>query len=123
MFYKNQIPLLALLSDKDYDEVDFYISNHDSACSSIFKFTNEINNSDVWSKRNYKMLKKIKLKSITLDTLLRNNNISAKDFDHWIIDLQGAALKGAENSLKSCKSIYIEVSKKIFYQNGCNWMM
>ena len=52
MFYKNQIPLLALLSDKDYDEVDFYISNHDSACSSIFKFTNEINNSDVWSKRN-----------------------------------------------------------------------
>ena len=46
MFYKNQIPLLALLSDKDYDEVDFYISNHDSACSSIFKFTNEINNSE-----------------------------------------------------------------------------
>ena len=80
-----------------------------------------------WNKmknRNHKMIKTVKLKSIKLDTLLNNNNINTKDFDHWIMDLQGAellALKGGENSLKNCKSIFIEVSLKSFYSNGSNW--
>ena len=45
-------------------------------------------------------------------------------YDHWIIDLQGAellALKGAENSLKHCKSMSIEVSTVDIYQGGVLW--
>ena len=59
-----------------------------------------------------------------LDTILEKNKISASDYNHWIIDLQGAellALKGAENSLKSCKSIYTEISKLNFYEGGVLW--
>ena len=70
MFYKNQIPLQALLSDKDNVELDFYISNYDGACSSMFNFTDEIKKSDMWSGRDYKMTKKIKLQSITLELFI-----------------------------------------------------
>ena len=59
-----------------------------------------------------------------LDTILKKNNISASDYNHWIIDLQGGellALKGAENSLKSCKSIYVETSKLKYYEGGVLW--
>ncbi len=126
MFYKNQIPLLALLSDTDGEDVDFYISNHDAACSSMYNFTNEIYNNEVWSRESgkYEMLRKIKLKTMKLDTLLENNNIDAKNFDHWIIDLQGAelkALKGGVNSIKYCKSMHVEVSKKKFYEHSVLW--
>ena len=71
------------------------------------------------------MIKSIKLKSITLDTLLKNENISTKDYNHWVLDLQGAellVLKGSEKSLKNCKSLLIEVSKKQFYSNGNIWL-
>ena len=124
MFYKNQIPLLALLSDSDNEEINFNVSNHDGACSSMFKFTDEINKSSMWAYRKYKMTKEIKLKSITLDSLLINNQIDPQKYDHWVMDLQGAelkVLKGATNSLKYCKSIYIEVSTKQFYENSVTW--
>ena len=35
------------------------------------------------------MVKKEKLKTITLDTLLKNNSIDAKEYNFWVIDLQG----------------------------------
>ena len=65
------------------------------------------------------MIKSINLKSITLDTLLKNENISTKNYNHWVLDLQGSrtfVLKGSEKSLKNCKSLLIEVSTKQFYR-------
>lgn len=124
MFLSNQKAYQAVLSNEDNKKIDFYISNYDGACSSIFKFTENIKNSDMWSNRNHKMINSIKLKTTKLDTLLKINNIDPKEYNHWIIDLQGAellALKGAENSIKFCKSIYIEVSKKKFYEEGVIW--
>ena len=59
-----------------------------------------------------------------LDTILSKNNINAKNYNHWIVDLQGAellAFKGAENSLKFCNSISVEVSKVNYYQGGVLW--
>ena len=41
-----------------------------------------------------------------------------------MIDLQGSellALKGAEESIKFCKSISIEISKKEYYTGGAMW--
>ena len=123
-FYKNQIAFQALLSDKDGDIKKFYISNNDAACSSMFDFTQEIKKSNQWKNREHKMINSIDLKTITLDTLFKNNSIVSKNYNHWIIDLQGSeylTLKGSENSLKDCKSLLIEVSKKEFYNGGVVW--
>ena len=123
-FFKNQKAFQAVLTNEDFREIDFYVSNYDGACSSIYKFTENIKKSDLWSNRNHKMINSMKLKTIKLDTLLNSNNIDPKQYNHWIIDLQGSeliALKGAENSLKFCESIFVEVSKVKFYENGVIW--
>ena len=123
-FYKNQKAFQALLTDKDDIDTNFFVSNYDSACSSIYEFTENIKSSEIWSDRNHQMIDTLNLKSKKLDTLFDKENIDPKQYNHWILDLQGAellALKGAEKSLESCKSIYIEVSKKKFYTEGVLW--
>ena len=52
------------------------------------------------------------------------NNISPDEYNHWIVDLQGSELlffKGAEEALKSCNSISVEVSKVNYYEGGVLW--
>tara|TARA_B100000780_G_scaffold211962_1_gene151727 strand:+ start:950 stop:1669 length:720 start_codon:yes stop_codon:yes gene_type:complete len=123
-FYKNQIAFQAVLTDKDDEMINFHISNYDAACSSIYNFTENIKNSDIWSDRKHEMVRSVKLQSNKLDTIFSKNKISAKEYDHWILDLQGAellALKGAEKSLLYCNSIYIEVSVKKFYTEAVVW--
>ena len=108
-FLKTKKAFQAVLTNEDFREINFYVSNYDGACSSIYKFTENIKKSDLWSNRNHKMINSMKLKTIKLDTLLNSNNIDPKQYNHWIIDLQGSeliALKGAENSLKFCESIF-----------------
>lgn len=124
-FFKNQRAVQALLNDKDNEMIKFNISNYDGACSSMFEFTNEIKKSDQWKNRNHKMINSINLKSITLDTLLKNENIQPKNFNHWVLDLQGAellVLKGSKESLKDCNSLLIEISTKQFYNNSSLWI-
>lgn len=123
-FYTTQKAYCALLGDSDNIEKTFYVSNCDAGCSSLFNFSKEVQDKVYWAENNYKMTKKLTLKMSKLDTILEKNKISASDYNHWIIDLQGAellALKGAENSLKSCKSIYTEISKLNFYEGGVLW--
>ena len=123
-FYKNQIAFQAVLTDKDDEIINFHVSNYDAACSSIYNFTNNIKNSDMWSDRNHEMVKSVKLQSNKLDTVFAKNKINPKEYDHWILDLQGAellALKWAEESLTYCNSIYIEVSIKKFYTDAVIW--
>ena len=70
------------------------------------------------------MKKKIKLKMFRLDTILKINNISPDEYTHWIVDLQGSellVLKGAEDALKSCNSISVEVSKVKYYEGVVLW--
>jgi len=122
-FYGDQIAFHALLGDQDDVQKDFFISSNDSASSSLFNFSNKVNK-DGWEGRKIHMKKKIKLKMSKLDTILSKNNINAKNYNHWIVDLQGAellAFKGAENSLKFCNSISVEVSKVNYYQGGVLW--
>ncbi len=114
--YINQIAFNHLISNKDDQEKDFFISNNDGASSSIFQFGKSV--------ENLKMVKKEKLKTITLDTLLKNHSIDAKEYNFWVIDLQGSeylALEGAKNSLKYCQSILIEISQDEYYVNGAKW--
>jgi FkbM family methyltransferase len=118
----NQFPyqkvIHALLSDKDGEQIDFKISNNDSASSSIFEFGEES------IKRDLKMISKITLKSQTLDKIVERESLEISNYDFWIMDLQGSellTLKGAQKALKSCKSILVEISKSDYYVNGASW--
>ena len=123
--YYNQKAYNYLLSNVDNELKEFNISNNDGASSSIFKFGNlSIGNESQWKERNLKMVNVIKLKSISLDTFVEENKIDIELYNHWVLDLQGAellVLNGAENSLKKCKSIFIEVSQGEVYKDGAQW--
>lgn len=48
------------------------------------------------------------------------NNIDASKYNFWNFDIQGAelmALKGATQSIKYAKAIYLEVNEKELYKN------
>jgi FkbM family methyltransferase len=122
-FYSDQKAFHVLLGDQNNIKKDFFISNNDSASSSLFNFTNEIIEKGLKGRKLY-MEKKITLKMFTLDTILKNNNISPEEYNHWVVDLQGSellAFKGAEDALKSCNSISVEVSKVQYYEGGVLW--
>ena len=123
--FKKQKPLCALLGDDDEKIVDFNLSSNDSASSSIFEYGElSTGKNTLWPHRKFKMLNKIKLRMRTLDSLLKENNIDASKHNHWVMDLQGAellAFKGAAESIKSCRSVYIEISKGDVYKGGAQW--
>ena len=119
--YYNQRAYCALIGDKNCIH-DFYISNNDAASSSIYNFSEEIQNHSSW--KNLKMIKKIKKNMTTLDNFVTQNGIDLNDYNHWVFDVQGSefkCLQGATDSIKFCKSIHIEISKKKFYQGGVLW--
>ena len=108
----------ALLSNQDDENLEFKISNNDSASSSIFDFGKKS------LEQNLKMISKINLKSQKFDTIVKKNFIELNNYNFWVIDLQGSellALNGAIDSIKKCKSILIEVSKSDYYSNGAKW--
>ena len=123
--YKYQKAYKALIYNKDHDEIDFYLSSNDYASSSIFKFGDlSVGKNSLWSKKRLEHKFKLRLKTITIDTLIKINLLDISAYNHWVIDLQGAellALQGAEQALKTCNSIYIEVSKGDVYQKGAQW--
>tara|TARA_Y100000590_G_C15442210_1_gene909300 strand:- start:168 stop:902 length:735 start_codon:yes stop_codon:yes gene_type:complete len=120
-FFYNQKAINTLLGDKNNKIVNFFISNKDASCSSIFNLSKKVIEGKLWKKDNVKMISSIKLKMKTFDQIIKNKNIKIKGYDHWIIDLQGAeihALKGSIKSLKYCNSLSVEISKRDYYENG-----
>ena len=120
----NQKAVCAVVGDKDNSEVNFYVSNSDGSCSSIYDFSENVKNGTLWGDRKFKMNSVLKLKMKKIDTLFNENKIDANNYNHWVMDLQGGellALKGATNSIKYCKSISIEISKKEYYSGGAQW--
>jgi len=123
--YKYQQVYKELLTDKTNQQLDFYLSNNDYASSSIFKFGKlSIGNESLWPNKNLKMINKIKLKTCSFDDFIEKNKINIQDFDHWVVDVQGAELsflKGAQKNIKFCNSLLIEVSKGEVYDGGSSW--
>ena len=116
--YINQKAYNILLHEFDNEVFSFNISNNDGASSSIYNFGAES------LKDNLEMVETIKLKSKKIDTFFLQESIQAKDYDFWVMDIQGAelpVLKGAQKSLESCNFIYVEVSSGDFYKNGTQW--
>ena len=120
----NQRAICTLLGDEDKKKTKFYLSNNDKASSSIFDFSEEIKNKKLWGEKNIKMNNHIFLEMRTLDSILEEYKIDSVEYNHWVVDLQGAELlflQGAIKAIKNCKSLSIEVSKKEFYSGGAKW--
>lgn len=106
--------LNALITDKDNDDINFNVTSNRGLSSSIFEL-----NEHRQMHPGVRHVQTKKLKSITLNTLLKQNNIDYKDFDCAIFDLQGAellALKGF--TLDSLKYIIVEAANFDAYK-GC----
>lgn len=104
----------AIITDKNDEDIIFNISNNVQS-SSVLEFGTH-SQEHPW----VVYVDKIKHKSITIDTFFERNNINASKYNFWNFDIQGAelmALKGATNSIKYAKAIYLEVNEKELYKN------
>ena len=103
----------AVVIDEDDKEVIFNVSNNEQS-SSVLEFgTHSQQHSGVV------YVDKIKQKTITIDTFFERNNIDASKYNFWNFDIQGAelmALKGAIQSIKYAKVLYLEVNKDELYK-------
>ena len=104
----------AVITDKDDENVVFNISNNGQS-SSVLEFgTHSREHPGIV------YVNKIQAKSITIDTFFKRNNIDASKYNFWNFDIQGAelmALKGATESIKFAKALYLEVNEKELYKN------
>ncbi len=102
------------ISDVDGD-VELHITNQDQS-SSILPLKKH---KDIYPE--IQELKKVKVASNRLDTLLENYKLDSKDYNLLNIDIQGAellALKGAHNLLVYIDALNIEVNFEELYE-GC----
>lgn len=105
----------AVITDKDDNEVTFNIASNVES-SSVLEFnTHSIEHPHVV------FVDKKQLKTVTVDSFYKRNDLEPSKYDFWNFDIQGAellALKGAENALQYTKAIYLEVNEKELYK-GC----
>ena len=104
----------ALITDKDDEDVIFNISNNVQS-SSVLEFGTH-SQEHPWVVYVNRMIKK----TITIDTFFKKNNIDPSKYNFWNFDIQGAelmALKGAVDSIKYAKALYLEVNEKELYKN------
>lgn len=113
--YKDQQAFNWLLGNEE-KIVEFYIANNGSESSSIFPFSekNIINNLSATNTLFIPMTR--------LDSKFTMSDL--ENYDHWIIDVQGAeliVLEGAGHLLTLCKTLFIECSMTEFYEGGAMW--
>ena len=104
----------AVITDKDDEEVLFNLSNNVQS-SSVLEF-----GTHSYEHPHVVYIGKIKLKTITVDSFFKRNNIDQSKYNFWNFDIQGAelmALKGATESIKYAKAMYLEVNEKELYKN------
>lgn len=119
--FPNHRAFCGLIGDAKRD-VDFHIASNFGASSSVFAFGPYATGADsLWPDANLHMHRTTRLRMRTLDTFLTENVIDAREYDHWVIDVQGAellVLKGATCGLACCKVLTLEVSTVEVYNGG-----
>jgi len=106
----------AVVSDEDGKDIEFKIANLTN-CSSILdlKYHKEIH-------PEVEIVETISMKTKTIQTLYKENNINPTKYNTLIMDIQGAellALKGMGNILNNIDIIYVEVNEKELYEGCC----
>jgi len=115
--YPDQKAFKYLLTDEDNKEVELKISNNSGVSSSILDLGLHTH---IWPKVKY--IKSIKLKSLTLTTLIKDEKIDIQKYQALIIDTQGSellVLKGASEILKKFKYIATEAADFESYVGCC----
>ncbi|MEM9771943.1 MAG: FkbM family methyltransferase [Cyanobacteria bacterium P01_D01_bin.73] len=107
----------ALVSDKDDEVRDFFITSNDRESSSIFRTT------ELHAKFGAAMTgETLKLRTARLDSILRSAGVAPDSLDILILDVQGAemlCLTGVGDYLKYIKLLKLEVTKETaFYEGG-----
>ncbi len=115
--FPRQMALRALVTDVENAEYNFNLASNSGASSSILEFNLH---RDIWP--DVKFEKTIKISSVTLPSLLKENNVDLADFDMLAIDTQGSellVLKGAIPILDSFNYIKTEVPDFEAYKGCC----
>lgn len=104
----------AIISNYDNEEVEFKITNNGESSSILNLKTHLQEHPHIHE------VKRMTLKTITLNSFYQKYNIPLNRFDFINLDIQGAellALKGATAILPFIKAIYTEVNEKELYEN------
>jgi FkbM family methyltransferase len=105
----------AVITDKDGDTITFKRTNNDQSSSVLDLGTHTRHHPQVV------VTGVTKHQTITIDTFMKLANKNPALYNFWNFDIQGAellALKGAEESIKYAKALYLEVNTEEVYQ-GC----
>ena len=106
--FPNQTSVNYLITDKDDEEYEFHIANNEGASSSIFELAQH---REIWPDIHY--TSSITLKSITLDSLIKNIGLNINSYQALVMDAQGSellVLRGAAKSLGYFKFIRTEAA-------------
>lgn len=109
--YQNQHSVCALVGSHNADSVNFHLTDNDNQSASIYK----LKDSNGFELKNTGTLK---LPLIRLDSLFSSEEL--KDYDYWVIDVQGAeleVLRGAGDLLQIANFVQVEVSTYEVYQD------
>jgi len=115
--FKNQRAVQALVTDRDDGEYQFYISDNGGASSSALV---PKKHKDVWPQVNF--TKVTSMKSVTLSSLLKREEINPSDYQALCMDVQGAemlVLHGAQTILPFLKYVKLEVADFESYEDCC----
>lgn len=115
--FPKQVAVNALITDRDGDQVDFYVANNSGASSSIFEIAEH---ADIWPEVFFE--DSVRMVSLTLDTVMSGLANPVTAYQALVIDVQGAELKvlqGAENTLSNIKYIVAEAADFNAYEGGC----
>ena len=114
--YPKQRALQYLVTDQDGARCTFHISSNDGVSSSILDLGLH---RELWPEVSYTGA--IELQSVTLSTLLRQEQIDVREFDTLVLDTQGSellVLRGAVDLLRGFRFILTEAADFEVY-NGC----
>ena len=105
----------GVISDIDNEEVTFNISSNDGASSSILDFGTHAIHHDYVTYTD-----SVKMKTITIPSLIKENNLNLDGYNFINLDIQGVelkALKGMIDLIPQFDYIYTEVNDEYVYKN------
>lgn len=110
--YTGSVCINACVSDRDGDMVDFNISNNEGQSSSMFEFgTHTIAHPGIV------FTNKLRLHTLRVDSILKERNIPAHEYDFVNLDIQGAELKALKGmDLSHVRYVYCEVNVQELYK-------
>jgi len=115
--FEKQVAFQALVTDVDNEEYTLNISSNDGLSSSIFELKHH---RDIWPNVTY--VKRLTLRSTTLLTLFKNENIDASKYQALVMDTQGSellVLRGCGPLLHQFEFIKTEVPDFESYEGCC----